>query len=63
MEDVQVLRVASPEIMRTIMQSRASRYLSEPLGPTTCVIKQGSMTRLSQVLIELGYLGEIKSGL
>lgn len=63
LEGIHVLRVASPEILQQIMASRAARYLAEPLGPTTVMIKVGSAEKLSHLLIDLGYLGEIKTAL
>ena len=60
MENIQILRVVSPEILQAIMKSRAARYLAEPLGPTAVVIKPGVSPKLSRLLIELGYLSEIK---
>ncbi|MBA4420583.1 MAG: hypothetical protein C0391_05500 [Anaerolinea sp.] len=63
LEGIQVLRVASPDILQHIMASRAARYLAEPLGPTAVMIKPGSAEKLSNLLIDLGYLGEIKTAL
>lgn len=63
LESIQVLRVASPEILQEIMRSKAARFLAESLGPTAIVIKSGGSEKLSRLLVDLGYLGEIKSGL
>ncbi len=60
LENIQILRVTTPEILQQIMKSRAARYLAEPLGPTAVVIKPGVSQKLSRLLIELGYLSEIK---
>jgi hypothetical protein len=63
LESIHVLRVTSPEILQEILKSRAARFLAESLGPTTVVIKPGVTGKLSHLLVDLGYLGEIKSGL
>lgn len=60
MENIQVLRVVSPDILQQIMKSRAARYLAESLGPTAVVIKPGVSQKLTRLLIELGYLSEVK---
>ncbi len=60
LENMQVLRVTSPEILQEIMRSKAARYLAEPLGPTAVVMKPGTMEKVTRLLIESGYLGEIK---
>lgn len=60
LEIMQVLRVTSPEILQEIMKSKAARYLAEPLGPTAIVMKPGAMEKVTRLLIESGYLGEIK---
>jgi hypothetical protein len=60
LESMQVLRVTSPEILKEIMKSKAARYLAEPLGPTAVVMKPGTKEKVTRLLIESGYLGEIK---
>ena len=60
LESMQVLRVTSPEILQEIMKSKAARYLAEPLGPTAVVMKPGTKEKVTRLLIEAGYLGEIK---
>ena len=60
LESMQVLRVTSPEILQEIMKSKAARYLAEPLGPTAVVMKPGTKEKVTRLLIESGYLGEIK---
>jgi hypothetical protein len=60
LENIQILRVTTPEILQQIMKSRAARYLAEPLGPIAVVIKPGVSQKLSRLLIELGYLSELK---
>jgi hypothetical protein len=60
LESIQVLRVTSPEILQEIMKSKAARYLAEPLGPTAVIMKPGTKEKVTRLLIESGYLGEIK---
>ncbi len=60
LESMQVLRVTSPEILKEIMKSKAARYLAEPLGPTAVIMKPGAKEKVVRMLIESGYLGEIK---
>ena len=60
LENVQVLRTSSPEMLQEVIHSKASRYLAKSLGPTTVVIKPGAQEKLSRILIELGYLCDVK---
>jgi hypothetical protein len=57
-----LLRVSTPDILAALRQSRASRYLAEPLSPTTVLIHPGSEEKVMLALAELGYLGEIVTG-
>lgn len=41
-----------------LRNSRAARYLGDPLGPTTVVVKSGSGEKVLEILTEMGYLGE-----
>jgi len=63
MEKMVILRVASTEVLQALRQSRASRFLGEPLGPTTVAIKPGAAQKVLAALAELGYLGEIRGEL
>ncbi len=54
-----LLRVSSPDILAALRQSRASRYLAEPISPTVVLIHPGSEEKVLLALVELGYLGEI----
>lgn len=56
LEKETVLRVASPAMLETIQKSRGARFLREQLGPTAVVIKEGSEEKVSEILIELGFL-------
>ncbi len=60
LEKMVVLRVASEDILLALRKSRASRFLGEPLGPTTIAVKPGAIEKVLGALAELGYLGEIR---
>jgi hypothetical protein len=60
LEKILVLRVTSAEILQVLRKSQASRFLGEPLGPTTIAIKPGASEKVLGALAELGYLGEIR---
>ena len=59
-ERMVVLRVASVEIMQALRKSRASRFLGESLGPTTIAVNSGAIDKVMGILVELGYMGEIR---
>jgi hypothetical protein len=63
MEKMVVLRVVSEDILQALRKSRASRFLGESLGPTTIAVKPGAVDKVLGVLVELGYLGEIRRDL
>jgi hypothetical protein len=54
-----ILRVSSTDLLKALRYSRAARYLGEPLGPTTVVVKPGAGEKILEVLTEMGHLGEI----
>jgi hypothetical protein len=60
LEKLVILRVNSIEVMQALRSSRASRFLGEPLSPTTIAIKPGAAQKVLGALAELGYLGEIR---
>jgi hypothetical protein len=60
LEKMVVLRVASEDILQALRKSRASRFLGEPLGPTTIAIKPGAVEKVLGVLAESGYMGEVR---
>ena len=60
LETLLVLRVGSPEVLQALRQSKAARFLGEPLGPATIAIKPGAAEKVLAALAELGYLGELK---
>jgi hypothetical protein len=61
-DQVVLLRVASPEIMAALHKTRAARYLGEALNPLTVVVKPGGEDHVRRALAELGYLTGSKLG-
>jgi hypothetical protein len=57
-EPVWVLRLSSPELLKTLRASRVARFLGEPLSPTVVIIQPGAAQKVLQALAEMGYLGE-----
>ncbi|MBI3737972.1 MAG: helicase-associated domain-containing protein, partial [Chloroflexi bacterium] len=53
-----VLKVSSPNVLEELRKSKASRFLGEPLGPTSIVIKAGAQSKVMAALAELGLLAE-----
>jgi hypothetical protein len=53
-----ILRVSRPEILEELRRSKAGRFLGEPLGPTSVVIKAGAQGRVMAALAEMGLLAE-----
>jgi hypothetical protein len=54
-----VLRVASPDVLQALRASRAARFLGDPLGPTTIVVKPGAAEKVLAALADIGCLGAI----
>ncbi|MBW8012085.1 MAG: hypothetical protein FVQ83_12740 [Chloroflexi bacterium] len=61
LENVLVLRLKSPKIMEALRASKASRFLGDPIGPTTVVVKTGAWEKVLDALAEMGYLGEVNT--
>lgn len=59
LERLLVLRVASPEVLQELRASRAARFLGDPLGPTTIIVKSGAADKVLAALAEMGYLGMV----
>lgn len=57
-EQVTVLRLSSPELLQTLRTSKVARFLGDPLGPTTVVVRPGAAEKVLAFLAEIGYLGE-----
>jgi hypothetical protein len=53
-----LLRVTRPEVLEELRKSKAARFLGEPLGPTTVVIKAGAQAKVMAAMAELGMLAE-----
>lgn len=58
LEDVIILRVRSPKMLKSLQKSRAARFLGDPIGPTVITVKPGAQDKVLSILSELGYLGE-----
>jgi hypothetical protein len=54
-----ILRLSSPELLQMLRDSRAERFLGDPLGPTTVIVKPGTGEKVLEILAEMGYLGEV----
>jgi hypothetical protein len=57
-ENPVILRVARPEVMSELKNSKAGRFLSEPLGPTAAIVKPGAESKILEALSEMGLLAE-----
>ncbi len=57
-ETAVVLKVSRPEVLEELRKSKAARFLGEPLGPTSVVIKAGAQAKVMAALAELGLLAE-----
>jgi hypothetical protein len=60
LEPAVILRLASPELLEALRRSPAARYLGDPLGPTTVVVKPGAQERIKKALAGMGYLTDDK---
>lgn len=58
-EHLVVLRVSRPEVMSELKNSKAGRFLSEPLGPTAAAVKPGAQSKILEALAEMGLLTEV----
>jgi hypothetical protein len=56
-----VLRVARPEIVEELRQSKAGKFLGEVLSPTAVIIKSGAEAKVLAALAEMGLLAEIET--
>lgn len=59
--EVMVLRLKSPEILQELRATKAARFLGDPLGPTSVIVKPGARQKVLAALAEMGFLGEIRS--
>lgn len=60
LEQALILRVSSPELLKSLRQSKAGRFLGDPLGPTTVIVRPNAAARVLAALAEMGYFGEIQ---
>jgi hypothetical protein len=51
-----ILKVSRPEVLEELRKSKAARFLGEPLGPTSVIIKAGAQPKVMAALAELGLL-------
>ena len=58
-ENLSVLRVSRPEILKELRNSKAAKFLGESLGPTAVVVKSGAMEKVRAALAELGVFAEM----
>ena len=58
-EQLLVLRLSSPEILKELRASPAARFLGVPLGPTAVIVKPGARDKVLAALAEMGYLSEV----
>ncbi len=58
LKEALVLRLGSPQILQALRSSRAARFLGDPLGPATVIVKPGAGEKVLAILTEMGYLGE-----
>jgi len=59
-QEVVILRVASPDLLQELRNSRAARFLGDPLGPTAVLVKPEAVKKVQLILAEMGYLGEVE---
>ena len=59
LQQVVILRVSSPELLQSLRSSRAARFLGDPLGPTTIIVKPEAVKKVELTLAEMGYLSEV----
>lgn len=51
-----ILRLSSPAMLQALKKSRASRFLHEQLGPAAVIIEEGTEKKITEVLVEMGFL-------
>ena len=53
-----VLRLGSPSILKALQNSKAAKYLGDPLGNTAVIVKRDAWEKVLNILAELGYLAD-----
>lgn len=61
LENVTVLKLASPEIIDSLRKTKAARFIGAVLNPTTVVVKPGGEEIVRSALMEIGYLLEFQA--
>lgn len=59
-EPLMVLRLKDPALLNELRQSKAARFLGDPLGPTAITVKPGAVEKVRQALFELGVLTDFE---
>jgi len=57
-----ILKVSRPEVLEELRKSKAARFLGEPLGPTSIIIKAGAQAKVMAALDRDGPIAEDASG-
>ncbi len=60
LQAVTLLRLETPEALEKLQRSRANRYITEIITPTTCLIRSGGQDFIRDTLAELGYLVDVQ---
>jgi hypothetical protein len=55
-----ILRLGSPEILKSLKKSKAERFILEQIGPTTVIVKEGSEEKIAEALVEMGFFMDWK---
>ncbi|MDH3944831.1 MAG: helicase-associated domain-containing protein, partial [Anaerolineae bacterium] len=58
LEQVVILRLSAPAILKALQSSRVARFLGDPIGPAAVLVKPGAQQNVLDALAELGYLGQ-----
>ncbi len=51
-----VLRLGNPELLQALRNSKAGRFLGDPLGPAAVEVQPQAWAKVAAVLAEMGYL-------
>lgn len=54
-----ILRVSSPEVLKSLRKSPAGRFVGDPLGPTAAMIHPDAVEKVAAALARLGYLSDV----
>ncbi len=54
-----ILRVDTPQILQALRESPAGRFIGDPLGPTSAIVRPGAAEKVAQALARLGYLSDL----